>query len=52
MEITEIHRVISFKEEAWLKSYMDFNTEQRKEAKSDFDKNLPKILIINSLERQ
>jgi hypothetical protein len=42
MEVTEIHRIISFEKEAWLKPYMDFNTEQRKKAKSEFEKNLPK----------
>jgi hypothetical protein len=40
MKVTKVRRIISFKEEDWLKSYMDFNTKQRTEAKSEFEKNL------------
>ena len=35
--VTKVHRVISFYREAWLKPYIDFNTEKR-QAKNDFEK--------------
>jgi hypothetical protein len=44
MEVTKVHRTISFNEEAWLKPYIDFNTEMRKNAKSDFEKDLWKLM--------
>lgn len=43
LKVTKVHRTISFKEEAWLKPYIDFSTEQRKKAKSDFEKNYLRI---------
>jgi hypothetical protein len=42
--VTKIHRIISFREEAWLKPYIDFNTAQRKKATTDFEKNIWKLM--------
>ena len=44
LKLKEIHRVIEFNQEAWLKPYIDMNTELRKLAKKDFEKDLFKLM--------
>ena len=44
IKIKKIHRTISFDEEAWLKEYIDNNTENRKRATCDFEKDIWKLL--------
>ena len=34
--LKKVHRVIQFNQKAWLKTYIDMNTELRKQAKNDF----------------
>ena len=34
----KVHGVIEFIQEAWLKPYIDKNTELRRKAKNDFEK--------------
>ena len=38
LEVTKIHRVVRFRQGAWLKSFMELNIEQRREAARNGDK--------------
>ena len=42
----KVHRVIQFNQEAWLKSYINMNTELRKKAKNDFEKDFLDMLLM------
>ena len=37
--LKKVHRVIQFNQEAWIKPYIDMNTELTKQAKNDFEKD-------------
>ena len=44
--VKKVHRLIRFKEKAWLKEYINMNTGLRKAAKTDFEKTFSNRQII------
>ena len=44
LKLKKVHRIVEFNQEAWLKPYIDMNTELRKVAKDDSEKDLFKLM--------
>ena len=44
MKLKKIRRILKFKQKDWMKPYIDFNTQKRKEAANEADKNHFKLL--------
>jgi len=44
LKLEKIHKVVSFYQEAFMKKYIDFNTEKRAQSKSEFHKALFKLM--------
>ena len=44
LKLKKVHRVIEFNQEALLKKYIDINTELRKKASNDFEKDFFKLM--------
>ena len=45
MRLTKIHRILKFKQSDWMKKFIDFKTEKRKNANNDFQKDFFKLMI-------
>ena len=43
MKLTQIHKILKFKQSDWMKNYIDFNTEKRIKATNKFEKKLSQI---------
>ena len=38
IRIKKVYKILDFKQSAWMKPYIDFNTQKRKEATNEADK--------------
>ena len=42
--LKKLHKINKFRQKAWLKSHITMNTDQRKKAKNDFEKDFFKLM--------
>ena len=44
MKVTKIHTIYQFKQSPWLEKYNDHNTQKRTQARTNFEKDLYKLM--------
>ena len=44
IKLVSVHIVLKFKQSDWLKKYIDFNTNKRKNAPNNFEKDYFKLI--------
>ena len=44
LKFKKVYRVISFRQKAWMEHYIEMNTELRKQARNEFEKEFFKLL--------
>ena len=44
LKLKKVHKILQFNQKAWLKPYIEMNTELRKKVKNDFEKEFFKLM--------
>ena len=52
MKLTNVHRVLKFKQSDWLKKFVDFNTDKRKDAANNFEKTFLKLMVNSNFREE